>query len=309
MFLGEAAAVGAIEAIGRDDPALARQVAALPWLADEEGITGDGLAVLVRLQELAATDAALAQALAETPWLADGVVEPSERATLAIIGGIAGEDPALARQVAGAPEVSDGMSQAELSALTGSDNYFLELLERDHPDIAKIIRDYPWASGGPGSRRHEGGSGGGLLARPLPQPLDDYDAESWNVSALSVLRGLSRDNQPLAERVAALPWAADGFNYFEYKVLEAIYLASYMAGRKGTVAMAEDLASLPWVADDITKEESEVLEIFLAHEILALYGLGQRKLGKTAVGSTLVPGRAFRRGMGPAANAALSLQL
>ena len=163
MLLQDAAAVFLVQEMGSIDPDLARQVASLPDLSEQQ-LGDDTVTTLLHLQDLAQADVATARQLLETPWVADGV-SPADQATLSIVGGIAADDPALARQVAAAPEIADGISSSELAALTGSENYFLERLERNFPEIAEVVRGYSWVSGG--VSRNPENAGVGVLAYPL----------------------------------------------------------------------------------------------------------------------------------------------
>ena len=176
-------------------------------------------------------------------------MSPADQATLAIVGGIAAEDPALARQVAAAPEVADGISPAELAALTGSDNYFLERLERNFPDIAEIVRSYPWVAGG--LSRNTQGKSTGVLAYPL---LNQATEGASNDTVLWILERIARNDAALGQRVAGFPWLADGVTRGELGVISDIHKLSRV-----DLAVATNIAALPWVADDVTDAESHVI--------------------------------------------------
>ena len=247
MLLSEAAAVFLVQEVGSIDPDLARQVANLPGLAELQ-LADDTVTTLLQLQDLVQADVETARQLLETAWLADGV-QPADQATLAIVGGIAAEDPALARQVAAAPEIADGISPSELAALTGSDNYFLERLERDFPDIAEIVRGYSWVSGSVSRNLQDTGSG--VLAYPLANQ-DAYDP--YDISITAALRELAWIDASLAQQVAAFPWLADGVTTLE---LGAVWRINNIARRD--LPVAKNIVALPWVADDITPTERSVL--------------------------------------------------
>ena len=239
MLLSEAAAVFLVQEMGSIDPALARRVADLPDLSEQQ-LADDTVTTLLHLQDLVRADAETARQLLETPWLADGV-DPADQATLAIVGGIASEDPALARHVADAQEIADGITNAELAALTGSDNYFLERLERDFPDIAEIVRGYSWVSGG--ISRNPQNNGSGVLAYPLAQ---DTNEEWWQSVGLSVLDSIARLDPSLGRLLASYPWVADGFTTLEVSTLISI---EFIAKEGPDTSLAVSLATLPWVAD------------------------------------------------------------
>ena len=253
MLLHELAVLGHIEEIAKADPALARQVAALPWLAEEGGISGAKLAVLAEVRELAVTDSALAKELAVPAWLDDEVTH-TDVITLAIIRSMAQEDPELARRAARAPGTADGISEAELEDLTGSDNYFLELLERDHPDIAEIVRGYDWSSrDASGNRKRTSG----LLAHPLSRPAGQETP--WNSMSLLAINDIAGIDTSLGQKVATLPWVADGTTETEYLVLHAFWRIALLSG----ASLADDLVSLQWVADaTLTGEEISAIHYF-----------------------------------------------
>ena len=247
MLLQDAAAVFLVQEMGSIDPALARQVARLPDLSEQQ-LADDTVTTLLHLQDLAQADVATARQLLETPWVADGV-EPADQATLAIVGGIAAEDPALARQVAVAPEIADGITHADLAALTGSENYFLERLERNFPDIAAIVRGYSWVSGG--VSRNPENAGVGVLAYPLANQ-DEGGPSDYTVQW--ILEGIARVDAALGQQVAGFPWLTDGVTWDEGS---AIGYIRNIARRD--LSVAKNIAALPWVADNITVDESHAI--------------------------------------------------
>ncbi len=246
MTLTDSLAVTLIRELAETDPALAAQVASLPWLADD--LTEEEVLALAAIDNLAAAGPETLAAALETQWLKDGIAE-EDLFTLDILEDIAGEDPALARRMAESPELAGGISGAELAAFTGSDNYYLERIERDHPDLAEMVRGYAWLSAG--ASRNSGSRVHGLLASPLlDDGLTDYER-----LALDYLDGIARHDQALAQRVAGWPWLADGVTQVEVSVVMDLFV---IAGRE--ISLARGLAELPWLADDqITDTEARTL--------------------------------------------------
>ena len=251
MNLEDGVALSLFRDITAADPALAQRTASLPWLAGEL-LADEDVDGLLQIGVLAQDAPTLARDLLDTPWVEDGI-SPGERLAMSMVGDIAGEDEALARDIAQSPGIADGISDAELAAYTGSDNYYLERLERDHPAIAEIVRDYPWLSDTISRNREQPRSAPGVLAYPELQYLI--------VSRQGILHFISTiaDSDPsIAERIAAFPWianleeypreddpgAAEYFPLFQSSALFSLYhIFRY------DVSLADTLLAMPWLAE------------------------------------------------------------
>ena len=241
----EQLALAHIEQIAQVAPDLAEEVAAAPWLGRGEVTVAEAFA-LDQVDALSAEQPELASTLVRAEWAGDGITV-AEQLTFAAVRLVAEEDPAAAQRIAESPEVTDGISNEELAAFTGSDNYFLERLERDFPDVAEVVKGYAWISGGPSASRAPEtgpgqGGGGGLLASPLRAgPQTDY--ERW---VLNQLRDLSGLDPELGERAAALPWLADGVTPQEGLAMHyLLWLARWQ-----DIGLARLLLDQPWFRDD-----------------------------------------------------------
>ena len=235
MTLTDSLAVTLIRELAETEPALAGQVASLPWLADE--LDDEEARALSAIGNLAGAGPETLAAALETEWLKDGIAE-EDLFTLAILGDIAGEDPPLARRMAESPELADGISGVELAAFTGSDNYYLERIERDHPDLAEIVQGYAWLSDS--ASLNVGSRGPDLLASPLLN--DGLTNHEWSV--LNDLSKISNADEQLGLRVASWPWLSDGVTQVEAR---ALWRLAFIARKD--VSAARSLAELPWLAD------------------------------------------------------------
>ena len=233
--------------IAAENPELARSVAQLPWLQDE--IDDDKLIAVSSVSDIAREDGDVAERVVETPWVADGVNE-DEQFVLEVVRDIAAEDPELARRVLDSPDVSDGISSQELADITGSDNYYLELIRREYPAIWEIIREYSWISDALSQRPAPASSG--LLASPL------YAGElsRWELGALSLVSRITAIDPVLGERVASLSWFGDGITYNEYWSIYSLYRITGVAP-----SLANQIAELSWFIDGIEEREPRVLSV------------------------------------------------
>ena len=203
----------------------------------------------------------------EADWLQDGIGE-QDQFTLAILKDIAEEDLALAQRMAESPDLADGISGAELAAFTGSDNYYLERMERDSPAVAEIVKGYSWISG---SASRTGGvrRGPNMLASPL---LDDgltRDAR-WGLSSIA---NISRLDEALGERVANWSWVADGITREESLALQTMGAIAWE-----DLSLARGIADLPWMGDSpLTGNEfvavDRVLQLLFIPELRELADL------------------------------------
>ena len=246
LHLEEQQALARIEEIAEEDPALARLVVTQPWMRGQ--VTSEGLYALDQVSALARVQPELAADLASAEWARDGITL-AEQMTFALVRDVAEEDPAQARRIAEAPQVQDGISSEELSALTGSDNYWLERLEREHPQVAETVKSYAWLSDGLSLAPSPGHRPPGL-ASPLRQtPLTDLE-----MALLAYIRVIAVVNQGLAERVAALPWLADDMTEDELAAVGRMhFLNNYRT------ELVELLLDQPWVQDEFTEEDAALI--------------------------------------------------
>ena len=247
LTLEERLVLPRIRDIAAENPELSRSVTQLPWLQDE--IDDFKLLAVGSVSDIAREDSAVAEQVVQTPWVADGVNE-EEQFVLEVVRDIAAEDPELARRVLDSPGVSDGLSSRELADITGSENYYLERIRREHPAIWEIIREYPWISDAL-SQRSEAASSG-LLASPLYAG----DLSRWELGALSLVSRITALDPVLGERVALLSWFADGITYDEYWVLYSLFRVTEV-----TPSLAHQLVDLRWFVDGIEEHEPKVLRV------------------------------------------------
>ena len=240
IYLEEQLAIAPLRDIADQDVPLAQDVLGLPWLADN--ITDQEVWAINRIRDIAAEDASLAGILTGSQWIDDGVGE-DERAALTILGDIAREDLAMARRMAGSPDIADGIDGEELARFTSASNYYLERIEEEHPNLARILRGFPWVSGATNRT-----SSVGLLAHPLRTD----GLGSVERHALAMVRRIAEYDESLAQLVAGFPWVADGITEDEESVLVSMWSIA-----SNDVLLAQRLADLPWVADDISKYEAQ----------------------------------------------------
>ena len=173
MTVTDGVALSLILELAELEPALAAQVAELPWVVDE--LSEEETLAVSAIRDIAAENATVAAGISQPGWLSEGLDQQDEF-TLSIIRDIYGEGPDLAQRMAASPEIADCISGSELAAFTGSENYYLEYIERDHPDLAKDSQGLRLAlrqrQSGPAVRSGPGREyrGPGVLASHL---LDD----------------------------------------------------------------------------------------------------------------------------------------
>ena len=249
MNLADGVALSLFRDITAADPALAQKAASLPWLAGEL-LANEDVDGLLQIEVLAQDAPELARDLLDTSWVEDGI-SPGERLAMFMIGDIAGEDEALAREIAQSPGIADGISDAELASFTGSDNYYLERLERDHPAIAEIVKSYPWLSNSTSRNQEQARSAPGLLAYPELQ-----NTLSTRQAVLMYLSSIAGTSPAIAERIAALPWITsleepafgdDRPLYLYTPEFSAIDLLNKIV--EYDVSVAETLLTMPWLAE------------------------------------------------------------
>ena len=277
MTLTESLALTLIQELAETEPALAGQVADLPWLADD--LAEEQARALAAIRDLAATGPETLAAALLAPWLEDGVSE-EDQITLDILEDIVGEDPALARRMAESPDLDDGISGAELAAFTGSDNYYLERIERDHPDLAEVVKGYAWLS--PSASRTGRFRGPEMLASPL---LDD-GLTNYDRRVLNLLDDMASRDEVVARQVAGWPWLADGITRTEAHTLS--YLESL------DLDLLRKMVRFPWLADNQVTDSEEWAHV-PSLEPVPVCGYrvqpGTGGDGGLAGGPALVPGR------------------
>lgn len=238
VLLEERLALPSMEEIARKDPALAASVVSLPWLTDD--LQGEELLALESIRDIAQQDAELARVVVAAPWAAEEVTSQL-RFTLAVVSDISGDDMALARRIAESGEASDGVSGAELVQLTNSENYYLERIREEAPELALELSNMPWVAGSVAGGGMQTRPSAGLLAAPLATDLTSH--ELW---ALYVFRKLAEIDESLARRVATFNWLYDSLSRNEEDVLIAL---GEIAAEDP--ALAHRLAELPWLSDEI----------------------------------------------------------
>ena len=241
IALQESLALGRIQEITVVDSSLAQDIVALPWIADD--INDNELVALAQLRDITAHDPSLAANLVNAPWVSDGMT-PTEHLALVVVRGIAQEDVSLAHSIVNAAAPAGGIDDDDLTELTGSSNYFLERIERDHPAIGETVRGYRWLDGSTGWDRRETLSG--LLARPILDRAASY--REWVV--LISLEEIASANPELAERVASLAWLADDITEFE-----AVAINRISDIVRADPLFPERIVDLPWFVDGITEHE------------------------------------------------------
>ena len=121
------------------DPALATQVASLPWV--QESLTDEGRNTLEALDILAREDVDLARRVAGTPWLADDVTE-DEWLAVRTLTLLAVQDAAVGKFIADFDWLNDGITEDERWALDALQDITIE-----HPSLAKTLLSLPWLGG------------------------------------------------------------------------------------------------------------------------------------------------------------------
>lgn len=241
LTLEERLALAAIGSITDSDPELARSVVGLPWLREE--LTDDQLLTIVRIGDLAHQEPSLASNVVSSRWFAGGVTQ-EEGFVLDLLLEIASDDPSIARRIVDSVANAESVKLDELAPLAGSQTYFQDRMEREHPEIWEIISDYAWITDGKTGR--EWNTQSGLLASPLP--VDGLsERNQW---ALAIIRRIADLEAELGLRVALLQWIADGISITEQQALLRLY---YIAQRDP--ALAGQLLDLAWFADGVTELE------------------------------------------------------
>ena len=226
-----------------NDPALARTVAEMLWLAD--GVSEFEQWVVADLAGLSEQDVVLSRTIAKLAWFADGASE-ADSWTIAVLKGLSEWDPALARSVADSPWLADGVSEKEWLVLGD-----LQALSEQDLSLARSIVKLPWlADGVTDYEQWVAGDLAGLsvqdveLARSVAElpwlAAAVSDHERWVVHGL---RGISEHDVELARNVAELPWLAAAVSEFErWVVFDLGGLAEI------DVPLARSVAEYPWLA-------------------------------------------------------------
>ena len=154
-----------IQDISGEDSALAREVANLSWLRDQ--VTEDEVASLSHIRDIAKEDSSLAQRLVAYEEISSAATEDTQY-TLAVVRDVARDDKSLAQRLVDSGEIASGVSGGELAALTGSDNYYLQLIAEGHQDLAQILEGHRSSA-----REANRGSAGSALASPPVQRWPD----------------------------------------------------------------------------------------------------------------------------------------
>lgn len=254
MTLGEGIAVPFITKIAAADPEMALNVATFRWVADEE-LKREELPVLAQLSQMATVSPELAGSLAGSEFLAGEITEARE-ATMGILQAVASQDPGLAVRMAQSAEVADGISKEELAAFTGSQSYFIDVIQQHSPAAAEILLGYPWVASST-SWSLEGDETGpdspGILASPLPQEAESDPYQQYAVGNIAELAML---DPALAERVAGYPWLADGLTLLERRIPFTLLFVA-----RNDLEAARRLAGLPWMADQPTIDHLEATHV------------------------------------------------
>ncbi len=241
MTLEDRLAVPVIAEIALADPDLAARVVNLPWLADDL-LEDHELSSLNQLNSIAAIESGLAKSLVDAPFQ-EGGISLSEQLTLVVVLDVAEEDLALARKIANSPEVADGINVEEMASLTGTDSYFLDALERDHPAVAEVVHGYSWLPLGISRHQELQATGTGLLAFPLSQQRNRYLEQL----VISRIKQIAETDESLALRVAAYWWLEDGVTRYESWT---VYYIARLA--EVNLGLAKTLADFGWLEGTTT---------------------------------------------------------
>ena len=248
VTVDEGLVVPLIQDIAMRDDALAGRVVGLPWLAD--GVSPQELDILAKLNDIALKDASVAGALVDAPWITGGSGDIAQFTLSVIDDAFTDEDSSLAQRIVDSGALADGITSEELARLTGSANYYLERLEREYPATAEILRGHSWVSDG-ASRRSSGVSPSrGLLAHPVPF----QGTSETEFRTLQIMWAIANLDAGLSQRVASLPWVADGVTGDENLWLGQIYRIGI-----ASLDLAAEIVGLPWVSDDLTEREGDAL--------------------------------------------------
>ena len=149
-----------IQDISGEDSALAKNVANLSWLRDQ--VNEDEVAPLSHIRDIAKEDSSLARSLVAYEESSSAATEDTQY----VVRDVARDDKSLAQRLADSGEIAGGVSGGELADLTGSDNYYLQLIAEEHQDLAEILRGHQW-SASETRQISSRASAGNALASPL----------------------------------------------------------------------------------------------------------------------------------------------
>ena len=219
-------AAQALADIWRQDVALARELAGLPWIAG--GLQYQASDILSDVRDMvvinpASTDQeVIASHLSPIlPW----AQEPPDvwhRLASETLADIWLHDAEIAGELAAMPWIADGVTEGELYGLGG----LLDLRDTiaDHPSLAERLLQH-WRAHG------------------------YADLVFWHVYVTSLV------DEGLAIHLLEMPWVADGLSQPESNILDTLN------GRLPVDAqLARWVYNLPWIADGITELESSAAE-------------------------------------------------
>ena len=212
ITLEERLTIEAIEAIAAENPSLARRIVGLPWVEFE--VSDEEVSTIRAIGEIGEAEPALAEQVARSAWLADGA-NVEEQAALVFAADAAKDDPLQARQI------------VESQAREGTGRYYLESIKRYHPALAETLLQAFWVADG----------------------LDHMEG-----AALSGIRNIAGESSSLAQGIVGYPWVTDGITGHEATAL--VHLADLAAGG---APLGQRLAGYPWVSDGIEPHEARTL--------------------------------------------------
>ena len=127
-----------ISVIADTEPALAREIAAFPWVHD--GITEDERDGLYFIGEITGQHAALAEFLLRSSWVRDGIWWDENEAALKELAVIAAHEKAFADLLVSSLDPTSFLDAAALFALTRMHEF--------HPETLVWLSQQPWFSDG-----------------------------------------------------------------------------------------------------------------------------------------------------------------
>ena len=264
------------------DPALGREVAGYPWIAD--GLTRVEARALTGIHELLRTSASanpgLARQMAEHPWIADGItaVEINALDTFRTLLEVSeGMNSGVAEQLSGHTWVADGVTSEEIEAVYRFEK-LLSVATHRNAGIVEKMAGFAWiADGVTPAERENLYIFWRLLESAKPEIsflLEKLMNYSWmadgitqdELDALHIFSNLlitvRTSDSAIAEKVLSYSWVADGITVPEPDAINR-FRDLIKAARAADSHVAEIIVGYDWVADGVTAYEMDVLYILL----------------------------------------------
>ena len=240
-----------LHAIAPADPALARRVLGLPWVAD--GFAQPDADLLNKLTGRRPVDAAMGRRLLDLPWVTDSVT-PTESSAAESLMDIWRSDPDLGGAVFTLPWTLDGISASESAAL-----WVLAVIAYSDPSLARqVLQQAESILRLPGSLAADALAALGQLGE-FPGDLRALAAEPWFADGL--------DREDAAFVTALMPLAYEG-----PRAYTGLLQSRFTLSRMVSLPLAGDIAlwafrGVPFSPGDdplaVMEEAARLMEGFL----------------------------------------------